>query len=157
LAAGLAASRSWTTSSVRLRAGGAVALKDPFGAPWRFVSQGVSRDQGVNYIATGVALEAWRGAWRLGIVSTEGRQYFDGAQRPTFEPSVEPGIRSTPRLDLYIALAEVRGETTDVRVSFHPFVALIWVGWVLLGLGGFAAAAGGRPGAAAPTRSVPAG
>jgi cytochrome c biogenesis factor len=135
---GLVAQRSWTEHSVSVRPGAAMELTDPFGHRWRFVGQGVSRDERMNYLSTGVALEAWRDGRAAGIISAERRQYLDSVQRPTFEPAPKPGIRSTPWLDVYVVLTEVRGETAQLRVDFRPVVACVWAGWILIALGGLA-------------------
>lgn len=135
---GLGAKRWWTEHAVSLRPGAATELSDPFTRRWRFVSQGVSRDERMNYLSTGVALEAWRDGRRAGILSTERRQYLDSTQRPTFEPAPTPGIRSTPQLDVYVVLAEVRGEAAQLRVGFRPLVACVWIGWMLIAAGGLA-------------------
>lgn len=137
---GLMAKRSWTEHAVSLRPGAATELADPFAHRWRFVSQGVSRDEQMNYLSTGVAVEAWRDGRKAGIISAERRQYLDGMQRPTFEPAPRPGIRSTPALDVYIVLAEVRGEAAQLRVGFRPLVACVWIGWVFIGAVGLALA-----------------
>jgi cytochrome c biogenesis factor len=138
LLTGLVAKRSWTEHVVSLRPGGATELTDPFAARWRLVSQGVSRDERMNYLSTGVALEAWRDGRRAGIVSAERRQYLDGMQRPTFEPAPKPGIRSTLALDVYVVLAEARGEAAELRVAFRPLVGCVWIGWLLIAVGGLA-------------------
>jgi cytochrome c biogenesis factor len=138
LLTGLVARGSWTEHTVRLRAGAATQLTDPFAHRWRFVSQGVSRDERMNYLSTGVALEAWRDGRKAGIVSAERRQYIDSFQRPTFEPAPRPGIRSTLGLDVYVVLAEVRGETAHLRVGFRPLVAFVWIGWIVIAIGGLA-------------------
>jgi cytochrome c biogenesis factor len=138
LLAGLVGRQWWTAHAVRVRPGGATVLTDPFGDRWRFVSQGMSRDERMNYLSTGVALEAWRDARTAGIISAERRQYIDSMQRPTFEPASKPGIRSTAALDVYVVLAEVRGETAQLRVGFRPLVAWVWIGWILVGAGGLA-------------------
>jgi cytochrome c biogenesis factor len=140
LAAGLVARRSWTEHVISLRPGGATELTDPFDRRWRFVSQGLSRDERMNYLSTGVAVEAWRDGREAGIISAERRQYLDSMQRPTFEPAPKPGIRSTPALDVYLVLAEVRGQAAQIRVGFRPLVTLVWIGWVLVAVGGLALA-----------------
>jgi cytochrome c biogenesis factor len=128
LLAGVAGRRFWTDRSIRLRPGEATQLVDPYGRRWRFVSQGASRDERMNYLSTGVALEAWQGDGHAGIVSAERRQYLDSVQRPVFEPAVKPGIRSSVRLDVYVVLSEVREEVAALRIGFRPLVALLWVG-----------------------------
>jgi cytochrome c biogenesis factor len=79
-----------------------------------------------------VAVEAWRGGASAGIIAAERRQYLDGAQRPVSEPAMKPGIRSFLWLDLYVLLAELRGDLAQLRVSFRPLVSLVWLGWALV-------------------------
>jgi cytochrome c biogenesis factor len=94
----------------------------------------------INYLSTGVALEAWRADERVGIVSAERRQYLDSAQRPIGEPHAVPGIRSSVAQDVYVLLDEVRGETAELRVSFRPIVSCVWIGCTLVVLGAVATA-----------------
>ncbi|MFN2563938.1 MAG: cytochrome c-type biogenesis CcmF C-terminal domain-containing protein [Gemmatimonadaceae bacterium] len=132
---GAAGRRWWTDRRIRLQPGQAAELVDPYGRRWRFVSQGISRDERINYLSTGVALEAWRPDGNAGIVSAERRQYLDSVQRATGEPATKPGIRSFLDLDLYVLLAGLRGETAELRVGFRPLVALVWIGCLLVLLG----------------------
>jgi cytochrome c biogenesis factor len=146
LVTGIGARRVWRDEVVTLHPGEATERSDPFRGRWRFISQGVSRDERMNYLATGVALEVWRDGRNAGIISAERRQYLDSVQRPTFEPAVKPGILSSLRLDVYAVLAEVRGEAAQLRVGFRPLVACVWVGWILIAAGGLATATGGSRG-----------
>jgi cytochrome c biogenesis factor len=141
IAAGIASRRLWTDRSVSLRPGEAVEVTDRFGARWRFVSQGVSRDEQIDHLSTSVALEAWRGRERVGFLSPERRQYIDSVQRPTFEPAVRPGVETTPRQDVYVVLSGLRSDSADLRIGFRPLVGAVWVGWVLVLLGGLVLAA----------------
>jgi cytochrome c biogenesis factor len=142
LVAGVAASRFWTSHSVSLRPGETAELTDQFGRRWRFISQGASRDEQMNSLSTGVALDAWRNGRHAGIISAERRQYLDSVQRPTFEPSMKPGIWSSLLLDVYAVLAGLRGEVAELRVGFRPLVAAVWIGWILVVAGGLALAGG---------------
>jgi cytochrome c biogenesis factor len=142
LIAGVAGRRFWTDRSIRLRPGEATELVDPYGRRWRAVSQGASRDERMNYLSTGVALEAWLEGDHEGIVSAERRQYLDSVQRPLFEPAVKPGIRSSVLLDVYVILSEVREELAALRIEFRPLVALLWVGSLTVLAGVLVAAAG---------------
>ena len=138
LLVGLAAQAYWRDEVVRLRPGQTARLRDPYRASWRLVSQGASREERVDYLATGVAVEAWRGARRWGIISAERRQYLDSGQQSVSEPAMEPGIRSSPTLDLYLLLTEMRGELAVLRVGFRPLVSLVWLGWALVVVSVFA-------------------
>jgi cytochrome c biogenesis factor len=132
---GIVASRSWITRPVAIRPGAAAELTDRFGGRWRFISQGVSRDEGINYLSTSVALETHRNEAQRGIVSAERRQYLDSVQRPTSEPVLRPGVWSSPRQDVYVVLAGLDSDDATLRIGFRPLVALVWIGWLVL-LGG---------------------
>jgi cytochrome c biogenesis factor len=122
--------------NVSLTAGQAFETTDPYGATWRFVSQGVSKSRSVNRDNTTVALEAWRDGQPMGLITTEKRQYFDSQQRPTFEPSTEAGVLSTVQQDVYVVLAGLRDEVAELRIGFNPLVVWLWFGGALMALGG---------------------
>ncbi len=70
-------------------------------------------------------------------MSTEKRQHVDSRGQPTFEPSTEVGIRSSFREDVYIVLAGVRDdESAEMRVTFNPLVRWVWLGGMLMAIGG---------------------
>src|SRR5688572_15371055 len=121
---------------VSLSAGESFEATDPFGHEWRFVSQGISHFETLNRVVTGVGLEVWRDGERQGIVTSEKRQYIDKDKNPLFEPSTEVGIRSSAQMDLYIVLAGVRDETAELRISFNPLVIWVWIGGMIMAIGG---------------------
>jgi cytochrome c biogenesis factor len=142
---GVAASRSWVDQQLSLSPGGRAEFTDRYGGRWRFVSQGVSRDEQVNYLSTSVALEVWRGEERRGFVSAERRQYLDSVQRPTFEPVLRPGLLSSPTIDVYALFRGLTQDGAALEISFRPLVGMVWVGWMLVGGAGLALALGPRP------------
>jgi len=121
---------------VQLRAGEAKELVDPLGHRWRFVSQGVSTSETLNRFVTAVGLEVFRDGERQGILTSEKRQHFDSNKQPQFEPSTEVGIRTSARMDLYVVLAGVRDETAELRISFNPLVVWVWIGGMVMAIGG---------------------
>ncbi|MCY7380914.1 MAG: hypothetical protein LH467_16460, partial [Gemmatimonadaceae bacterium] len=131
--AGLAFKRD---HDVQMKAGDTKELVDPLGHRWRFVSQGVSTSETLNRFVTAVGLEVWRDGVRQGIVTSEKRQHFDSNKQPQFEPSTEVGIRTSAALDLYIVLAGVRDETAELRISFNPLVVWVWIGGLVMAIGG---------------------
>ena len=136
--AGLAFKRE---TDVTLRAGDTRTLTDPYGQRWSFTSQGVSRYDVLNREVTAVALDVRRDGKPVGVVTSEKRQYFSGSDPatrvPTFQPSTEVGIRSSFRQDVYVTLAGVIGEdTSEIRVTFNPLVAWVWLGGALMAVGG---------------------
>jgi cytochrome c-type biogenesis protein CcmF len=121
---------------VQLKAGEAKELVDPLGHTWRFVSQGVSTSETLNRFVTAVGLEVFRDGVPQGIMASEKRQYFDSNKQPQFEPSTEVGIRTSAKMDLYIVLAGVRDETAELRISFNPLVVWVWIGGMVMAIGG---------------------
>jgi cytochrome c-type biogenesis protein CcmF len=131
--AGLAFKRD---HDVQMRAGDTKELVDPLGHRWRFVSQGISTSETLNRFVTAVGLEVWRDGVPQGIITSEKRQYLDSSKNPLFEPSTEVGIRTSAKMDLYIVLAGVREETAELRISFNPLVVWVWIGGMIMAVGG---------------------
>src|SRR5688572_25183665 len=131
--AGLAFRKEYDVS---LATGQVFETTDPYGARWRFVSQGVSTSLSLNREITAVALETWRNGKNVGLIKSEKRQYFDTQRRPTFEPSTEVGILESARQDTYVVLAGVRDEAAEIRITFNPLVIWVWIGGMLMAIGG---------------------
>src|SRR5687767_7653415 len=121
---------------VSLASGQAFEATDPYGARWRFVSQGVSTSRSLNRDIVSVALDVTRNGKPIGLITSEKRQYFDSQRRPTFEPSTEVGIRSDAKQDAYVVLAGVRDEAAELRITFNPLVVWVWIGGAIMAFGG---------------------
>jgi cytochrome c-type biogenesis protein CcmF len=121
---------------VQLKSGEAKELVDPLGHRWRFVSQGISTSETLNRFVTAVGLEVSRDGVPQGILTSEKRQYYDSNKQPQFEPSTEVGIQSSAKLDLYVVLAGVRDDTAELRISFNPLVVWVWIGGMIMAIGG---------------------
>ncbi len=131
--AGLAFKKDY---DLQLKAGETKELVDPLGHHWKFISQGVSTSETLNRFVTAVGLEVTRDGVPQGIVTSEKRQHFDSNKQPQFEPSTEVGIRTSAALDLYVVLAGVRNETAELRISFNPLVVWVWIGGLVMAIGG---------------------
>jgi cytochrome c-type biogenesis protein CcmF len=132
--AGLAFKKEY---DLTFKPGDAREVVDPWGHKWKFVSQGVSQYDALNRHVTALALEVSRDGQPAGVMSTEKRQHVDSRGQPTFEPSTEVGIRSSFREDVYIVLAGVRAdESAEMRVTFNPLVRWVWLGGMLMAIGG---------------------
>jgi cytochrome c-type biogenesis protein CcmF len=122
---------------VTLKAGETFATVDPWGHRWTFASQGISQYRALNRYVTAVALDATRDGKRVGVITTEKRQHVDSRDQPTFEPSTEVGILETAKQDTYVVLAGVtNGEAAELRITFNPLVIWVWIGGVLMTIGG---------------------
>jgi cytochrome c-type biogenesis protein CcmF len=120
---------------VALKPGQSVELgRDAF----RF--EGVERLQGPNYIAERGTVQLLRDDAPVATLHPEKRSYVGGGQVMT-EAAIEPGLLG----DRYVALGEsLGGGAWAVRVHSKPFVRWIWLGAVLMALGGFVTAADKR-------------
>jgi cytochrome c-type biogenesis protein CcmF len=126
-----------TEHDLTFKAGEAHELTDPWGQRWRFVSQGVSTYNVLNREVTAIALDVSRDGKRAGVMTSEKRQHVDSRGAPTFEPSTEVGIKGSFRQDVYIVLAGVQGdESAELRVTFNPLVRWVWLGGILMVIGG---------------------
>lgn len=132
--AGLAFKKEYDIS---LSPGETFTANDPYGDAWSFTSNGVSRFEQLNRQVTAVALQSTRAGEPPELITTEKRQHVDSRGAPTFEPSTEVGIHETWRQDVYVVLAGVSGEErAEIRITFNPLVRWVWVGGVIMLIGG---------------------
>jgi len=100
----------------------------------------VDHREGPNFIADRGHLRVFRDGRELALLHPEKRQYASGGQVMT-----EAGIDARFDGDVYVALGEPLGNNAwAVRVHIKPFVRWIWLGALLMALGGFIAAADRR-------------
>jgi cytochrome c-type biogenesis protein CcmF len=101
-----------------------------------FRFDGVEHRIGPNYTADRGNVQVSRDGVPVGTMHPEKRSYASGGQVMT-EAAIDPGITR----DVYVALGEpLGGGSWAVRVHVKPFVRWIWLGAVLMALGGFVAA-----------------
>ncbi|MBS0212911.1 MAG: heme lyase CcmF/NrfE family subunit [Proteobacteria bacterium] len=106
-------------------------------AGYDFRFDGVRRMRGPNFIADqGTVLVSREGA-TVARMHPQKRQYVAGGQTMT-ETAIDPGLTR----DLYVALGEPldANGTWALRVYVKPWVRCIWLGALLMALGGFTAA-----------------
>jgi len=102
--------------------------------------EGVDHQQGPNYTADRGHMRILRDDRELALLHPEKRAYASGGQMMT-----EAGIHARLTGDVYVALGEPLGNNAwAVRVHIKPFVRWIWLGALLMALGGFATAADRR-------------
>jgi cytochrome c-type biogenesis protein CcmF len=121
-----------------LKPGDSVELTSPYGDTYRLTHQGISQYEALNRVVTAAAVEVSRNGRPIGVMSSEKRQHVDSFGRPTFEPSTEVAIKSTPREDLYIVFAGAVSGTEEAvyRFTINPLVMWVWIGGVVLVVGG---------------------
>jgi cytochrome c-type biogenesis protein CcmF len=103
------------------------------GYDFRF--DGVERVQGPNYQADRGTVVVTRGTAAVATMHPEKRAYASGGSIMT-----EADIRGSLHNDLYVALGESLGGDGSwaLRLYVKPFIRWIWLGALLMALGGFA-------------------
>ena len=106
----------------------------------QFVFLGVDRARGPNYDSDRGHVRVLRDGRELATLNPEKRAYAAGGQVMT-EADIRPGLAG----DIYVALGESLGDGAwAVRVHIKPFVRWIWLGALLMALGGLVTAADRR-------------
>jgi cytochrome c-type biogenesis protein CcmF len=96
--------------------------------------------QGPNYLSDRATLSVLRDDRLITTLHPEKRRYASGGQVMT-ETGIHPGLFG----DVYVALGEPLGnDAWAVRAHLKPFVRWIWLGALLMALGGFVTAADRR-------------
>ncbi len=103
---------------------------------YEFTFQGVQQVPGPNYRAERGHVLVTRDGATVADLWPEKRQYFARGE-PMTEAAIDVGLTR----DLYVSLGEALGEGAwSLRVYVKPFVRWIWLGGLLMGLGGLLAA-----------------
>jgi cytochrome c-type biogenesis protein CcmF len=120
-----------TEKDVRLESGQSYEM-----AGYKYTFLGVKSHQGQNYSANRATMEVTKDGKLVTTVHPEKRDYGRDAMAMT-----EAGIDAGFTRDLFIALGEPLGKNAwSFRIYHKPFVRWIWLGAILMGLGGLLAA-----------------
>ena len=113
---------------VRMKPGDSVVL-----AGYDFTFEGVQKVRGPNYLADQAEFNVTREGEFVAKLRPE-KRFYSVAQNVMTEADMDPGLMR----DVYVALGEKVGDTAwAVRVHVKPFVRWIWLGGLLVALGGF--------------------
>ncbi len=115
---------------LRMQPGDHVVLS---GYEFRF--ERLSSVTGANYLANRADFTVWKNGKQVAALAPEKRVYH--AQRNMMtEAAIDPGLWR----DLYIAMGEaLEGDAWAIRIHYKPFVRWMWLGALLMALGGFVA------------------
>ncbi|HTS88713.1 MAG TPA: heme lyase CcmF/NrfE family subunit [Gemmatimonadales bacterium] len=125
-----------------LKPGQTATMVTPYGHTYTFTHLGVSQFEQLNRIVTQASVQVTRDGKPMGVINSEKRQHFSepapGVRQKSFEPSTEVGIRSDLEGDLYVVYAgSVNGtEEAVYRFTYNPLVIWVWIGGVVLVIGG---------------------
>ena len=104
------------------------------GYTFRFM--GVREVPGPNYRAAQGEMQVEKDGQVLRVLHPEKRAYFSSGQ-PMTETAIDTGLFR----DLYVSLGEpLDGKAWAVRVYYKPFVLWIWLGALIMAIGGITAA-----------------
>jgi len=137
---GVTLAGAWSVEQdVRLAPGNTKTL-----AGHQFTFHGISEITGPNYLAQQGKIQVSRstaeGVEDVAVLQPEKRIYL-GKGQPMTEAAIDPGLLR----DIYVALGEPLGnEAWSVRLYYKPFVRWIWLGPLLMALGGLWAASDRR-------------
>jgi cytochrome c-type biogenesis protein CcmF len=103
---------------------------------YRFQFEGVTTVPGPNYQAQRGRVLVFKGNKQVTVLEPEKRTYV-ASRQPMTEAAIDAGLRR----DLYVSLGEPVGDKGDwaVRIYYKPYVRWIWLGGVLMALGGLLA------------------
>ncbi len=121
-------------------------------AGYEFKFDGTTAVRGPNYTAERGLISVMRDGDALAQLHPEKRRYNARRDQVMTEASIEAGLFR----DLYVALGEpLANGAWAVRIHYKPFVRWIWLGGLLMALGGGLAAADKRYRAQRENASVP--
>ncbi len=104
-------------------------------AGYRFLFHGVRNERGPNYMAARGHFQIFAGEKPIADLWPEKRSYF-ASQKPMTEASIDWGFTR----DLYVSLGEpLEGGDWALRLYYKPYVRWIWLGALLMALGGLLA------------------
>jgi cytochrome c-type biogenesis protein CcmF len=150
LLVGMIGSTAWTTEELAfVEPGTEISIKG-----FDVTFEGVERVRGPNYYSDRGSLRVERNGEYVATLYPERRTY-PVAQSTT----TESAIRSTPAGDLYASITEpaLNSDETNgawtLRILYQPLVGLIWLGTIMLGLGGLLSLSDRRLRVGAPKKS----
>ena len=104
-------------------------------AGYEFRFEGVNQIPGPNYNANRGRFVVYKDGKQLTVLEPEKRTYFVQT-RPMTEAAIDPGLTR----DLYVSLGEsLGGGDWSLRLYYKPYVRWIWLGGLLMALGGILA------------------
>jgi cytochrome c-type biogenesis protein CcmF len=105
-------------------------------AGYRFVFEGIKSLEGPNYRAEQGTIRVFKQEKEIALLHPQKRTYFV-QKMPMTEAAIDWGLTR----DIYVALGEpLEKGAWSMRIYYKPFVRWIWLGGLLMAIGGFWAA-----------------
>jgi cytochrome c-type biogenesis protein CcmF len=143
---GIVGTSAWMTETVvALKPGEKVAI-----AGYEATFRGAVPRKGPNYDESVGTFEVTRNGTPIAVMESAKRLYIAPKQATT-----EPGIRAGWGGDLYLVLGDLAPDGTyAIRAYYHPLVRLIWLGCLIMSLGGLISLSDRRLRVGAPKRAT---
>jgi cytochrome c-type biogenesis protein CcmF len=126
---GVAGTTLWRSEALEVMSPGRTMQVGPY--TLRF--DGVTNVQGPNYTAQRARIALMDGGKETAVLEPERRLYLEQGQEVS-----DTAIRTTGLRDLYLALGDDRGQGRfTVRAYVSPLAPFIWLGGLVMALGGF--------------------
>jgi cytochrome c-type biogenesis protein CcmF len=115
-------------------------------AGYDFVFNGTQPIQGPNYVAQRGSITVLRNERVIAELHPEKRRYLARSDQMMTEAAIDAGLMR----DVYVAMGESLGTSSNgsaawaIRLHYKPFVRWIWLGAILMGIGGGLAASDKR-------------
>ena len=144
--AGITGMTAWATEKIdMLRPGQSLTLSG-----YEVRLRSVGNAPGPNYDAERGIFDISRGGRPFAQLVSE-RRFFPVRQQQT----TAAGIRTNLVSNLYVVLGDPDGKGAwAVRFYYHPFIPLVWIGALMMALGGFVSLSDRRLRVGAPQRSA---
>lgn len=137
LCVGLAGPAFRRDTRLTLGTGESATAVDAYGRTWTFASQGISSYTELNRQVLVLSVSLTRDGRRVGMLTSEQRQYVDYDENPISDAIIVAGLRSSPAQDVRVTFPmAVDRSTAVVQISFVPLVWWVWCGGLLMAIGG---------------------
>ncbi|KAB7615675.1 heme lyase CcmF/NrfE family subunit [Amylibacter sp. SFDW26] len=124
---GISAITAWEVEDIRVAKAG-----DRFEVGgYEFLFHGVTKDNGANYSVDRGAITAFKDGAKVATLQPE-KRFYPVQQMPTTEAAIDQSLTR----DLYVALGDQQNGGWAVRTYVKPFANWIWIGSIVMALGG---------------------
>jgi len=126
---GIVSASVWSSEDIRTMQPGDTATI----AGFELTLDGYRAQEGPNFVETVVQLTARRGGELIAVMEPTKRRYNARAMGTT-----EAAIKTRGFSQLYISLGDIGSDgSATVRIFWRPMVTLMWLGAVVMSIGGF--------------------
>ena len=144
---GVAGLTAWQLEDIRV-----AQVNEPFDVgAYTIRLDGVDRVEGPNYLSTMATMTVLRDGAEVAVLTPE-KRFYPVARMPTTEAAIDSGLTR----DVYLVIGDEQANGGwAVRTYIKPFANWIWIGCIVMSLGGFLSLSDRRYRVAAGARHAP--